>query len=118
MLTSTRGLCSTEDGSPSQLFLWATGGGGLEHSKVPAQPVCWLSKCASSARAAQPWHKAENRVAHCHTRNVGRTIVFDINIAAISALLDNAVVDGAICRHQSSCQKGKAQGVQCRIPVS
>ena len=63
-------------------------------------------------------HKAENRFAHRHRRNAGRITVVDINIAAVSTLLDNAVVDGAICRHQSSCQKGKAQGVQCRIPVS
>ena len=62
--------------------------------------------------------KAESRGAHRHRRSAGRTIVVDINLAAVGALLDDAVLDGAVCRQASEQlakgkAKGKAQGAQC-----
>ena len=40
----------------------------------------------------------------------------NIDLAAVSTLLDDAVVNGAVCRSRASEQltKGKIQGAQCR----
>ena len=56
----------------------------------------------------------ESRGAHRHRRNAGRITVVDINLPAVSALLDIAVLNGAVCRQASEqLAKGKAQGAQC-----
>ena len=57
-------------------------------------------------------HEPEISGAHRDRRNAGRTIVVDSNLAAVGALLDVAVLDGAVCRHHEQLTKDKTQGAK------
>ena len=48
----------------------------------------------------------------------GAFSTLNINLAAVSALLDEAVLDGAVCRHQEQLTRCKTQEAQCRILMS
>ena len=78
-------------GSQPQLFWWATGGGGLQHSTGTSS--AWAAECLEAQQGQQNHganvHKAENRVAHRDRRNAGCITVVDIDVAAVGALLDD-----------------------------